>query len=189
MPILPAEPNLHPADLLDRQRPGEGNWWVLHTKPRQEKRLAAEVLKRRAPFYLPLVPSRNLIRGKVVEAHLPLFPGYLFLFGTPDDRVAALATRRVVRALPVTDEVGLRRDLAQVHHLIASGLPVRPEDRLVPGALVEIRTGPLEGLRGIILHAKTGRRFVVQVNFIQCAASVELPDYHLAAIPVAGVAG
>ena len=102
MPILPPEPNVHPSDLFDGGGPegAEHAWWVLHTLPRQEKSLARQLLHAGLPFYLPLRTRRGVIRGAVVDSHLPLFTGYLFLLAGPEQRVAALATRRVARAIP-----------------------------------------------------------------------------------------
>lgn len=188
MPILAAEPNVYPEDLfgpVDGSGPRvEGRLWrVLHTRPRQEKGLARDLWQARVPYYLPLASRRMLIRGRPATSYLPLFPGYLFLLSSREEYLRALATRRVVRALEVGDQAGLADDLRQVHRLIASGLPVAAEARLVPGAVVEITSGPLAGLRGKILREASGRRFLVQVNFIQQGASVLLADYHLEALP------
>jgi transcription antitermination factor NusG len=182
MPILPAEPALFPEALFDLPPPpetGGRHWWALHTRPRQEKSLARALSQRRIPFYLPLAGRRLRIRGQVVTSHLPLFPGYVFLLGAPEERVAALATRRVVRALAVADQQGLWQDLRQVERLLASGKPVQREDQLGPGAPVEIRGGPLDGLRGVVVKAVSGCRFIVRVDFIQRGASVLLDDADL----------
>jgi transcriptional antiterminator RfaH len=82
----------------------------------------------------------------------------------------------------VADQVGLWHDLRQVRQLIASGAPVTREERLTAGTPVEIHEGPLAGLRGTILRGASGRRFVVQVNFIQQGASVLLHDSCLYAL-------
>ncbi len=188
MPPLPRERNVFPADLLgDEAGPpgGERCWWVLHTKPRQEKSLARQMLQAEVPFYLPLVPRRTLVRGRVLEAHVPLFAGYLFVLADRDERVTALATRRVVRSLVVADQAQLRHDLWQVHRLIASGAPVTPEGRLGPGDAVEIRSGPLAGLRGRVVRGASGRRFVVRVDFIQQGASILVDDFNLVAVAAA----
>jgi transcription antitermination factor NusG len=190
MPILPAEPNCYPEVLFEPSEEAHSGraWWVLHTRPRQEKSLARQLLDQNVPFYLPLVAQRGQIRGRAVDSLLPLFPSYLFLLAQPEERVTALATKRVVRAIPVPDQAGLWKDLTQVHRLLISGLPVRPEDNLQPGILVEVRSGPLVGLRGTILRAASGQRFIVQVNFIQRGASVLLEGLNLAAVHEAVVA-
>jgi transcriptional antiterminator RfaH len=185
MPLLAAEPNVFPGDLFTEGTPPSGggrSWWVLHTRPRQEKSLARQLHQAQVPFYLPLISRRSLVRGRALQSHIPLFSSYVFLLGRPEERIVALATKRVVQSLEVPDQEGLWQDLRQINRLIASGVPVHPEDRLHPGALVEIRTGPLAGLRGKIIRSASGKRFVVQVDFIQKSASVLLDDFTLAAI-------
>jgi transcriptional antiterminator RfaH len=184
MPLLPPEPNLYPADLFSGAPAGAPEpdrvWWVLHTKPRQEKSIARQLLRACVPFYLPVVARRCLVRNRVMHSHVPLFEGYVFLLADRGERVTALATGRVVRTLEVFDQQQLWHDLGQVSRLIASGAPITPEARLAPGAAVVIRTGPLAGLKGKILRTASGQRFVVQVDFIQQGASVLLDDFRLA---------
>jgi transcriptional antiterminator RfaH len=177
------EPNLYPAYLFTEEgAAGERRWWVLHTKPRQEKALARRMFDEQIPFYLPLLERKTVVRGRVVPSHVPLFASYVFLLADPEERIKALATQRVVRSLEVQGQKELWSDLAQIDRLICAGLPVTPEQKLYPGATVEIRTGPLAGLRGKVIREATRRRFVVQVNFIQQGASVTLNDFALAAV-------
>ena len=123
---------------------------------------------------LPQVFRRASVRT-VLTSHVPLFPGYLFLLGNDRQRIAALEAR--VHSLPVADQESLWQELGQIHQLIESGAPVTPEERLGPGQAVEICSGPLAGMRGTVVRAAAGRRFVVRVDFIQRGASVELDDY------------
>lgn len=179
MPILPAEPAVFPDDLfagLDSRSMADREWWALHVKPRQEKSLARELHERRSPYYLPLIEQRTLVRGRVVPSFLPLFPGYVFLLADRDERIAALATKRVVRSLEVADQAELRHDLGQVARMIATGRPVTATERLVPGVAVEIHSGPLAGLRGVVERTASGHRLWVRVNFLQRGASVLLDD-------------
>jgi transcriptional antiterminator RfaH len=185
MPILPAEPSWFPAELFTEPLapPQVGRqWWVLHTKPRQEKSLARQLHSAQVPFYLPLVCHRFRLRGRTVTSHVPLFAGYVFFLGDHEERLSVFDTRRVAQALEVKDQEGLWRDLRQVHRLISSGAPVTLEEKLSPGMTVEIKSGPLAGLKGQILRRASGRRFVVAVDFIQQGASVLLDDYALAAV-------
>jgi transcriptional antiterminator RfaH len=185
MPLLPAEPSYFPAALFDAESDSVSagrTWWVLHTKPRQEKSLARRLTATGTPFYLPTIVRRNRIRNRVLCSHVPLFPGYVFLLADGAERLRCLETNCVVRSLPVPDQEGLWHDLAQVERLIASGEPIDPETRLAPGSVVEIRTGPLAGLKGRILREASGHRFVVQVDFIQRGASVLLDDVVLSAV-------
>ncbi|MFL5240809.1 MAG: transcription termination/antitermination protein NusG [Gemmataceae bacterium] len=185
MPILPPETNCYPHSLFlspDDGLRAKRSWWVLHTKPRQEKKLAQQMLNAEVPFYLPLIAKRNLVRGRAVHSYLPLFCGYVFLLADERERIVSLATKRVVNCLRVGDQTQMWNDLDQVQRLIASGAPITPEERLQAGSPVEICHGPLAGLRGTILRTASGRRFVVQVDFIQRGASVLLDQFSLAPV-------
>jgi transcription antitermination factor NusG len=192
MPILPPEPTLFPQDLLDATDAPAGPsraWWVLYVRTRQEKSLARQMHALQVPFFLPLMRNPLRIRGKAVDSHVPLFAGYLFLYANREERGAAIATGRVIRCLEVHTQNELWADLRQVHRLLRSGARVGPETRLTPGTPVEIREGPLAGLQGKILRGATGRRFVVQVNFIQQGASVLLDEESLEPLEAAEPVG
>lgn len=186
MPLLNPEPANFPENLLhddfNAQSQQDRVWWVLHTKPRQEKSLARDLFRQRIAFYLPQINKRRKRQGRLLSSYVPLFPGYFFLLADPKERVTALMTNRVVNCLPVADQPGLWGDLRQIYRLIASGEPVAPEDKLGPGTTVEITSGALAGLRGKIIATASGRRFVVQVDFIQRGASVMIEDYVLSAV-------
>jgi transcription antitermination factor NusG len=185
MPILPPEPAFYPECLFEATPPDASagqRWQVFHTKPRQEKSLARRLHSRGIAYYLPVVRRRLALRGRVLNSHVPLFPGYLFLLGDREARLHALETGCVVRTLDVADQPGLWGDLRQIQRLIASGAPLTPEERLTPGMAVEITRGPLAGLRGKIVRAASGSRFVVEVHFIQRGASALLDDFALAQV-------
>jgi transcriptional antiterminator RfaH len=181
MPILTDEPQVFPESLFESSQTGLGGrkWWAVHTKPRQEKSLARQLLASSIPFYLPLVSKRLRIRNRTFTSRLPLFASYLFVLAEPEERSAALATNRIVRAISVGDQDRLWRDLSQIYRLIRAGAPITPEERLAPGNLVEIKSGPLAGLRGKIVDRASRKRFVVEVDFIQRGASVLVDDVTL----------
>jgi transcriptional antiterminator RfaH len=178
-----------PSDLLEApeflletpESPQDADraWWVLYVRARQEKSLARQMRESRVPYFLPLARNTFRIRGRTMQSYLPLFGGYVFLFANREERGKAIATGRVIRCLPVPDQEELWADLRQLHRLLATDMTITAESNLGPGMTVEIREGALAGLRGKILRTATGRRFVVQVNFIQQGASVLLDEQNL----------
>lgn len=178
MPILSEEPSLYPDTLLDGMNgePLDRRWWVLYTKARQEKAVARELLGYEIPFYLPLVKKTSFYRGREVSSHVSLFSGYVFLYGSDEERVRTLTTNRISRILTVHDPDDLIYDLRQLHQLIAAGAPLTVESRLVPGKRVRVRHGSLAGLEGTVLTRRGKTRLVVSVNFLQRGASVEFND-------------
>jgi transcriptional antiterminator RfaH len=190
VPVLPLEVSLFPEDLLSARASyvtGARVWWVIHTKPRQEKSIIRQLRKNAVPFYLPLISRRSVISGRAVISHVPLFPSYVFLFGDREERITALATGRVVRVLDVAEQQDLWRDLSQVKQLIDTGAQIRPEGRLSAGTSVEISSGPLAGLKGTILNELSRQRFVVWVDFMQQGASVLLDDLYLTPVPTSRI--
>jgi len=180
MPLLPLEPFVYPKDLLTAAAADEnrtGSWWVLHTRPRAEKALARRILSQQHNFFLPLYKRQWRSRGRLLCSHVPLFPGYLFLHGDGQARQRALETNLVANCLPVSDQPVLWSDLARVYHLMASGSPLSPEDRLQPGTRVEIVSGPFAGITGKIIRRGKDLRFFVEVEFLQRGVSVEIESW------------
>ncbi len=181
MPILDKETSVFPEDLLEVPEPEpdatDRQWWAVFTKARQEKSLARDLLAHEIPFYLPLVPKENRIRGRIVRSHIPLFSGYLFMFGCEDERYRSLTTNRISRILPVTDQLQLRTDLMHLHNLIETDEPLTIESRLEPGNRVRIKNGPMMGLEGIVTQRRGKRRLLVAVQFLQNGVSVEIDDF------------
>jgi transcription termination/antitermination protein NusG len=180
MPLLSAEPSLFPDTLFS----GDGteavpDWLVIYTRARAEKALARSLLARGVGFFLPLHERRWLSpSGRTRCSYLPLFPGYVFLYGATEARWSALETGLVSRCLSVADQVGLHRDLARVYRLISSGAPLLPEERLEPGDLVEIVYGSLTGLVAKVIRRGKQLRLVVEVELLQRGVSVEI-DSHM----------
>jgi len=181
MPILDLETTVYPPNLLDdfTNQVGEQCWWVLYTKARQEKAVARQLLGWELPFYLPLVPKTHLIRGRRVNSHVPVFHGYVFLYGSELDRVQSLKTNRISRILEVVDQPLLEHDLKHVSRLISANAPLTIESRLVPGNRVRVKTGPFKGVEGVVIQRRGKARLLVAVTFLQQGVSIEIDDFQL----------
>jgi transcriptional antiterminator RfaH len=181
MPILAPETSLFPDTLLDdfTLQPSERRWWAVYTKSRQEKSLARQLLGMELPFYLPLIPKVSNIGGRRVKSMLPLFGGYLFVYGTPEERVRALATDRIVQMWSAPNVAEHTRDLQNVRALIDSGVPLTTEGRLAAGQRVRVKGGALEGLEGVVVTRRGEDRLLIAVHFLQQGVSIQIKDYLL----------
>ena len=180
MPLLPLEPFVFPSGLLDKPCASIDEiqrWWVLHSRPRAEKALARKLLRHHTPFFLPLRKREWRKNGRAFSSHVPLFPGYVFLQTDSVRAFQAFETNLVAQILPVVDQAQLQADLERVHRLVTSGGPIVPENRLRPGALVEIISGPLSGLEGKILRQGKHLKFIVEVQFLQRGVSIEIESW------------
>jgi transcriptional antiterminator RfaH len=181
MPILAAEANVYPGNLLDEftTLSTDRRWWAVYTKSRQEKSLARQLLGMEVPFYLPLIPKVASIGGRRLKSLLPLFGGYLFLYGTDEERVQALGTNRIAQTWVASHTDAMTRDLQQVRALIESGVPLTVEGRLQTGQRVRVKSGALLGLEGMVLSRRGESRLLVAVQFLQQGVSIQINDYQL----------
>lgn len=183
-----SRPDVFPADLLSRpqlSRPGilgetdercAGNWWLVHTLPRQEKALASALYARDVSYYLPVVTRKSLSRGRTRVAQVTLFPGYVFVCGTEEDRLTVLKTNRALTVRPAPDGERLRADLLRFYDLITAGAPLLPEARLVVGERVRVKAGPFRDQEGIVIRRNGKTRLLIAIDYLQQGASLEVDD-------------
>ena len=183
MPVLPLETYVFPEDLLDRTAPAgdDGDsWYVVHARPRAEKVIARWLVLFGTPFYLPLYARKFYHRNRLLTSYLPLFPGYLFVRASIDQRIdLCWKIDHVVRTLRAPDQDAFHQKLLDIRRLLESGVPVTPEERLQPGQWVEIKSGPLRGLEGKVIRRGKQFRFVIELDFLKRGVSCEVSGWQL----------
>jgi transcription termination/antitermination protein NusG len=152
-----------------------GQWFVLHTRSRQEKALAEDLAAAKIAYYLPLVRRVRVhgLRKAVVD--LPLFPGYVFLRGMLEQAFVADRTKRVARIIKVADQEQLDWELRNLHLAITHEVSFETYSSLKRGVRVEVRAGPLMGLQGIVEERKRDRLYV-QVQMLGSGVSLEIDE-------------
>jgi transcription antitermination factor NusG len=183
VPILPSEPDMHPAELLDQPSDGSSgdrSWWAMYTLARREKELMRRLRAMDVAFYAPLVARRTRSPGgRVRESFVPLFASYVFVCGDEQARLQALATNCVSRTLVVSDAEQLIHDLKQIHRLIELDVPLTVEGRIEPGRRVRVRSGSMAGFEGTVVKRRGRDWLVVAVEFLGQGASVLLEDFQV----------
>jgi transcription antitermination factor NusG len=119
---------------------------------------------------------KSLSRGRTRVARIPLFPGYVFVYGGSEERLHVLKTNRALTVREVSDGESLRTDLLRFAGLIHLGAPLVPEARLVAGNRVRVKAGPFRGQEGIVLRRDGKTRMLIAVNYLQQGASLEVDD-------------
>lgn len=152
----------------------QGQWWVAHTKARNEKAMAWQLVKKGVPYFLPMSWKVSRKKGRTIRSLLPLFPGYLFFCGGETARLEALKTNRTASILPVVDQARLIRELTPIETLLKLGKTVLPHDYLKVGQRCRVIAGPLMGAEGLIIQTPAETRLVLQVEMLGQAASVEI---------------
>ena len=186
MPLLEAEPRAFPnalfsdPSIIERQ---PGCWWVLYTRSRMEKTLARQMRAREIPFYLPVYQHAWKTGGRKRTSYLPLFPGYVFLFGDDSARVAALETNLLCSVISVSDQSQFFSDLCRVERVLGGSAPVTPESNVPLGALVEITAGTFKGLCGKVIKRGDETRLVIEIEFLRRGVSIQVEEWALRMLP------
>ncbi len=149
-------------------------WFVLHTRSRQEKVVASDLEAMGVSHYLPLVRQARYYGTRKRYVDLPLFPGYLFLHGLPEHAYQLDRARRLTQIIKVVDETRFEWEVNNIRLALEKSADLMPHDYLQEGVRVEVRAGPFRGLQGIVEQRKKQDRLVLQVHSFGGAVSLEI---------------
>ena len=165
---------LHDIGVQDAEL--KPHWYALWTFSNHEKAVAERLRERAIGHFLPLYTSLRRWKDRRVQLQLPLFAGYVFVHIAPRDRLRVLQIPGAVRlvgfggppiALPEHEIDAIRSSLThQVH--------AEPHPYLTMGKHVCVVSGPLRGLKGIVVRKKNGARFVISLDLIMRSIAVEM---------------
>jgi transcription termination/antitermination protein NusG len=162
---------------------GQAQWYAVQTRPRHEKKVAAELEHRSIQSYLPLLAQvhRWTDRSKIVR--VPLFPGYVFV-----STVLSPAVRlSVLRVWGVLAFVGPHKQaeaipasqIESVRTLLACDVPFALHAFPKIGQRVRICGGCLDGVEGTLVDCHGEKRLVISVETIERSLSISLQGYNV----------
>ena len=181
MPLLKREPDVFPEDLFESG--ANAPWTVAHVRSRQEKVLARHLQPLGVAYFAPQREKTVRRAGRTLRSYLPLFPGYVFLRATADDRALAWRSGVVVRMIEVLDQGRLFEELSQIRTLQRSGAVLVPHPAIPSGAPVRIVDGPFEGYVGVVLRDRGPERLLVSVSLLRKTIAVEFGRETVAPAP------
>jgi transcription antitermination factor NusG len=152
----------------------QGRWWVAHTKSRNEKALAHDLMAKNINYFLPMTWKVRRQTHRTIRSLLPLFTGYLFFCGDEPARLELLKTNRVANLLDVQNQERFIHELVRFEQALHAGAPLVPHAYIQAGQWCRVIAGPLMGLEGIVIKTKSDTRLVLQINMLGQAASVEI---------------
>ena len=135
-----------------------GEWWVVHTKSRNEKALAHDLIRRQISYFLPMSWKVRRKSRRTIKSLLPLFSGYLFFCGNEDERSELWRTDRVANLIEVKDQQKLLKELLQIEQALRAGAPMTPHKYIKTGQKCRVMAGPLLGLQGIVVKTRGATR-------------------------------
>jgi len=170
------------------QRPvgySEPQWYAAYTWANHEKRVADQFVERTVEHFLPTFESIRRWKDRRMRIRQPLFSGYIFVRLALQDRLRVLQVPSVVRLVSFNGQPAALSD-QEIDTLRKSLIPelrALPHPYLKVGRRVRIVKGPLYGAEGVVVRKKNGFRFVLLMDLIMRAASVDVDAADIQAIP------
>jgi transcription antitermination factor NusG len=149
-------------------------WFVAHTRPRCEKKLARFCEREHLAFTLPCINKVHKYRGKKATFQKPLFPGYVFLQILPEQRQTVYQSDYVANVLQVFDQALFERQLNDILVALETDLEVCLAPEIKAGCKVLIKSGPLRGMEGWVERRTGTVQVLLRLDFIQQAAAVKM---------------
>ena len=168
---------------MDSQQDNK-KWIAVYTKPRHEKTVENELLKKGFEVYLPILKERRKWSDRKKWVEFPLFRSYIFVKTEIKNSLFVLQTMGVVKVIKFGGEIAvIQNDSIQAIKLMIEG-GYMPEaiDYFVKGETVEVKNGPLKGLIGEVTRVDNSDRLLVRVDAIQHSVSVQIDRGYLKSV-------
>jgi transcription elongation factor/antiterminator RfaH len=163
--INQTDASTHPPERSnDLNVPNDPNvlWYVIQTKPCDERRVEIHFLNQEIETFLPLLGTQQYFDGKIVQKIKPLFPNYLFAKLDLELHYYKVKwTRGVSKILGAGNEpVPISEKVVQaIREKVGKDNLVELEEEWKEGDRVQINSGPFKELIGIFQKkiSETGR--------------------------------
>ena len=156
-------------------------WYAVQTRPRHEKKVAAELGRKGIENYVPLLSQMHRWSDRRKKVEVPLFPGYAFVHTamSPETRISILRVWGVLNFVgsqnlgtPIPD-----KQIESIRMVLAGSVHPTPYPFLKTGQRVVIRSGALEGLEGVLVATKGSGTLVISVDSIQQSLAFSIEGY------------
>ena len=141
-------------------------WYVVSTKPHQEKQAELHIKQYDIECFLPLLKESKIIRRMRKTVVEPLFPGYLFARFEVEKHYRAVSYATGVRKIvefglgPVELDATM---IAAIKERMVDGYvtPCSERFKFKMGQIVHIKGGPLTGIEAVFMREMTERNRVL----------------------------
>ena len=150
-------------------------WFVLHVKPRTEKKVDLFLRRYGCFHHLPVYVKVTKVQRRKVKRELPVFPGYVFTRLSVDERLEMLKTNLLVRTIHVLRPREMIHQLRQIARAL-KGLPdLRPVRHLFKeGDYVRVTSGPMRGTEGYVRREGAHATLCLNVESLGSSAEVSI---------------
>jgi transcriptional antiterminator RfaH len=160
------------------------HWYLVHTKPKQEKCALENLHRQGYQCYLPTLPAEKLRQGRLTVSDEPLFPRYLFIRLGQGDSVKSWAPIRSTKGVTRLVSFGFEparvdNGLIELLRMQEASAQSEPERLFKPGERVRLTEVPFAGIEGIYKVADGEHRAMVLIEILSKSVAVRVPPASL----------
>ena len=155
-------------------------WHVIYVRQKYERSISSRLDEMGIENLLPLTKVVREYKSQKRKVVVPMFPGYVFLMTHPGKR------HHITNLDGVYSFVKIGKEFQRVNEteidnirILTSNMnshrDLRTEEYIKRGALIEIKDGPLCGMKGVVTGSN-GDRILVSIDSIQLAVSISVPQ-------------
>ncbi|MGD0693685.1 MAG: UpxY family transcription antiterminator [Terriglobia bacterium] len=155
---------------------GSFGWHAIYTRHQHEKTIARLLSDRGFEVFLPLYATARRWKDRTKRLSLPLFPCYVFIWGGLERRLDIVTAPGFHSFVTVGNRPAMipQPEIEAIRRALEKGSAVEPFPFLKSGDVVRIKSGPLEGIEGILVRKKNSFRLVLSVELLQKSVAVEV---------------
>jgi transcription antitermination factor NusG len=152
----------------------EPAWYVAHTRPRCEKKVAEFATREGFQVTLPLFKSVKKYPSKVIQFEKPLFPNYVFLRLLPHERKKVYQSDFVANLLDIPDQRTFQEQLEVILTALETEYEITALPHISVGKRAKIISGALRGMEGYVEERQGKILVLLRLDFIRQAAAVRV---------------
>jgi len=155
----------------------EERWFAVYTKYKCEKFVANLLAKKNISAYVPLVEVTKKYSSKIKRYEVPLINCYVFVKITKSQYVSVLETeyvmgflkqRKNLISIPEQEIDIMKLVVGEIEDVEAGNISLKEGDQ------VEVMSGQLTGLEGMLLESEGNKRFVVALTTVGMQLSMTI---------------
>lgn len=155
------------------------DWYVIHTKPRQEQRALVNLEQQGYVCYLPMITLEKLSRARLSLIEEPLFPRYLFICldnGRQGQNWAPIRSTIGVSGLVTfgSSPAKIAPTLIDVLRQQEAGLSNTPERLFQKGERLLVSDGAFAGLEAVYQMPGGDNRAMVLIELMGKSAQMQI---------------
>jgi transcriptional antiterminator RfaH len=158
------------------------HWYVIYTRPRAEKKVHCQLLEQGIESFLPMHKTMRQWSDRKKMVEVPLFSSYVFVNILPAQYFPVLQTLGVVKFISFEGNAVVipQKQIDNLFILVSNNIETESTSAVFkPGQQVEVKIGPLSGLKGELIKIRGKNRVLVSIDHLEQNLLVNIPKNYL----------